>query len=150
MNTAACSSDSNRALVGERITAVWQAAGVDPGAAQVLEYARMNRPRAAACADLPADQRWWGKQTSTLPPGKVAQADLLGRLAGAFEQQGYEVRRYKSSGSETRILDAVNDDDGVYLQLYVTGGGGASLDVKAGPCAARLRTEPDPPYLQET
>lgn len=149
MNTAACSSDSNEALLAERITAVWRAAGVDPDDAQVLEYARSTRPRATACADLPEDQRWWGKQTSTLPPGKVAQGDLLVRLATALEQQGYQVRRYKSSGSETRILAAFNDGDDVYLQVYVTGGGGASLDVKAGPCATRMRTEPDPPYLPE-
>lgn len=149
MTSAACSSDSNRTLVGDRITAVWEAAGVDPAGAQVLGYARTTRPRAAACADLPEDQRWWGKQTSTLPPGKVTQSALLERLGAGLEDQGYEVRRYKSSGSETRILDAVNDNDGVHVQLFVTGGGGASLDVKAGPCATRLRTEPEPPYLPE-
>lgn len=149
MTTAACSSDPTRTLVGDRITAVWEAAGVDPADAQVLGYARTSRPRAPACADLSEDQRWWGKQTSTLPPGKVAQATMLRSLTAGLEDQGYEVRRYKSSGSETRILDAVSDNDGVHIRLYITGGGSASLDVKAGPCATRLWGEPERPYLPE-
>lgn len=148
--TTACSSDAsgNEQLVRDRIDAIWETAGV-ADEAQVLGYQRTERPRASACAGLPEEDRWWGKQTSTLPPGKISQAELLERLEASLTDEGFVVRRYKSTGSETRILDAVNADDAVTVQLYVTEGGQASLDVKAGPCAPALRAEPEAPYLPE-
>lgn len=147
---AACSSSpSNETFIRDRIGLVWDAAGVDSADVQILGYARYDRPRAPACAGLAQDQRWWGKQTSTIPPDLIDQATMLERLTVKLAGEGYDIRRYKSSGSSTRILDAVNDDDGVYIQIFVTGGGSASLDVKAGPCAVRLRGAPPPPYVRE-
>lgn len=159
MTASACSSDSSdsagpagddaiRAAVRDRIDAVWRDAGV-ADEAQVLDYRRTDRPRASACAELPEDQRWWGKQTATLPPGVVSQTDLLDRLGTALSDEGFTVRRYRSTGSETRILDAVHDAEQTTVQLFVTGDGGASLDVKVGPCAPALRAEPDAPYVAE-
>ncbi len=151
-STTACSSDDgggNETVVRTRIDAVWAAVGADPAAVQVLAYGRTERPGADACAGLPEDDRWWGAQRSRLPPGEVAQATLLDRLETALADDGFVVRRYKSTGSETRILDGVNEEEGVTVQLFVTDDGAASLDVKAGPCATALRTEPDPPYVPE-
>jgi len=150
VTAAACSSGpSNETFVRDRIGSVWEAAGVDSDDVQILGYYRFDRPRAPACAGLADDQRWWGKQTSTIPPNLIDQATMLERLTVKLAGEGYDVRRYKSSGSSTRVLDAVNDNDGVYIQIFVTGGGSASLDVKAGPCAVRLRAAPPPPYLRE-
>lgn len=146
-----CSSDpgSTEAATTRRIDTIWAAAGAEPADATTLGYERFDRPRADACADLPEDDRWWGTRTARLRPGAVDQLDLLDRVGALLTDDGYQVARYRSTGSETRILKASSAEDQTAVELHVTADGGAALRVHAGPCGPRIGMRVDPPYEPE-
>ncbi|MGH9379438.1 MAG: hypothetical protein ACRD2Z_02310 [Thermoanaerobaculia bacterium] len=146
----ACVTDPR--LPGElrrRVDEIWRFGGVDPGDVQVFGYAPWIRPRSPRCADLPEEDRWWANQASKLPSDKIAGATLLANWERELRHQGYELRRFRSTASEGRILVAVHADDGVYMEAFVETDGNTTLDVMMGPCATRQISEPDPPYIPE-
>lgn len=145
----ACATDDLREKLRQRIDDIWRTGGVDPAAVQVFGYDHSFRPRARGCQDLPEEQRWWANQASKLPSDKIAGAALLANWERGLRQRGYELRRFRSTGSEGRILLALHAADGVYMEAFVDPDGNTTLDVTMGPCATRLATDPRPPYVPE-
>jgi hypothetical protein len=120
------------------IDGVWGAVGVDPDDVNVAEYAYTFRPDAAACADLPRDDRWFGERGSTAVVTGQDQTQIEDAIVAHLEGEGFEVQRYRSShpDSPLRAYDATDGE--VTVDGTLSPDGYTTVHVRSGPCAPQF------------
>lgn len=122
---------------------VWAALGADPEDVDTFEYGYTHAPDKVACADLDPADRWFGE--------RAASARLLGRgqrsiedtVVGHLEEQGFEIRRYRSShpDSTARVFAGIRGELVVY---GFPNDGFVDVTVRSGPCAPAFTSfDPD-------
>lgn len=124
-----------RSAVTDALEAVFAAAGVDGDQVHLDAFRRKSARN--ACADLPADERWYALRTGTLRGGLVPQDRMLDAALDHFASEGFGVERYRPRSEADRpAIRAVSDE--VVITMYVQGDGTTFAQAYAGPCAERI------------
>jgi alkanesulfonate monooxygenase SsuD/methylene tetrahydromethanopterin reductase-like flavin-dependent oxidoreductase (luciferase family) len=122
------------AQIRETLDAVWAAVGLRPDQVDVAEYAYTFAPDSTACAQLAADDRWFGERGSSARAEGFGRAEIEDAIVAYLEGEGFTVQRYRSShpDSPARSLQGVKGE----LVVYASPDPGyASVNVRSGPCA---------------
>jgi hypothetical protein len=128
-------SDKRGDEVIAMIDSVWEAAGVDDEIVDVFLYRDTWARSRTDCAHLDRDDRWYGEQASSVPPGHLAQSSAEDAIARFLAAEGFSVERYRAIRSDNHVRRylAVLDEMVVYGTLSADGA--TTVHVRSGPCA---------------
>lgn len=117
------------------IDSVWDAVGVDEEVVHVANYRDTTVPTRTRCAHLDRDDRWYGEQASSIPPGQVTQASAEEAIVGFLSTEGFSVERYRAirPDNHVRRYRGVREELVVYGTLSEDGA--TTVHLRSGPCA---------------
>lgn len=144
-------SAAEAALVGAVADAVWSDLGVDRSTVAPRQVRTRRRVGGARTRHLPADDRWTCRATWVLTAGRTAGGahDVVELVTRGAGERGWAVTTWRSTGSGTRLVDAVAEDAAAHVRLHVTAEGAVTLVVRAGPAAVATAAPPEAPYVAE-